>query len=87
MNPELLFKEMQEELNVLKEKFDQACKERKEYLKGLCECCENNPIEVDHPIFNEPILDITENGKPSFRLNMAFLCSACLEKLKELNKL
>ena len=82
-----LWDETVRELQQLKEKFDAACLERKEYLKNFCECCEENTIEVEHPIFGEPIIDIIENDQHSFKLNMAFLCNTCCEKLKEQKKI
>jgi len=75
------------ELKDLKSKFDAACKDRKDSLKNLCECCEKEEIKVEHPIFNEPVLDLIEDGVNVMKLNMAFLCDSCFLKLKEQNKL
>jgi hypothetical protein len=84
---EHLVQQVIEELQDLKTKFDAACNDRKESLKNLCECCEEKAIEVDHAIFGEPILELIEDGVNVIKLNMAFLCNECLEKLKEQKKL
>lgn len=76
-----------QELQNLKNMFDTACKDRKEYLNNLCECCEEKEIEVDHPIFGEPIIDVDIDGKNAIKLNMAFLCLECCDKLKEQKKI
>lgn len=84
---EHLIEETFRELQKIKDVFDAACLERKEYLKNLCECCEEKAIEVDHPIFGEPVLDVLIDGEHSIKLNMAFLCNTCCEKLKEQKKI
>jgi hypothetical protein len=80
---QIVFDELQE----LKKRFDAACKDRKDSLKNLCECCEETDIEIEHPIFGDPILDVEEDGQNVMKLNMAFLCNSCFVKLKEQNKL
>jgi hypothetical protein len=84
---EQLVQQVIDELQDLKNKFDAACNDRKESLKNLCECCEEKAIEVEHAIFGEPILELIEDGVNVLKLNMAFLCNVCFEKLKEQNKL
>ena len=56
---QIVFDELQE----LKKRFDAACKDRKDSLKNLCECCEETDIEIEHPIFGDPILDVEEDGQ------------------------
>ena len=84
---EQLVQQVIDELQDLKNKFDAACNDLKESLKNLCECCEEKAIEVEHAIFGEPILELIEDGVNVLKLNMAFLCDVCFEKLKEQNKL